>query len=308
MKLKNLLTKIRNVNGAILQNQRNITKLQYDIKHDALIDKIFHCQDKGVSNTHYADNEVIVSLTTYGKRIYDVAVTIESIMQGSIKPNRIALWLDPGFKDFILPVALQRQLQRGLEIHFYKDIRSYKKLIPSLMKWPDAYIITIDDDAIYQYDCVEKLVNCHTLNPECIIANRVHRIVLGQDNKPIKYLDWQWEINSQDVSPLNFATGVGGTLYPPQCFDADVFNESDFMGLCKYADDIWFNAMALKKGTHIKKCPTHSPYGKEYIMNPDVQDMGLFNINLSDGEETNDSQLKAVFNKYNLWDKLLENY
>ena len=43
-----------------------------------------------------------------------------------------------------------RQKKFGLQIEYYEEnIKSYTKLLPSLQKYPDDIIITVDDDAYY---------------------------------------------------------------------------------------------------------------------------------------------------------------
>lgn len=284
-------------------------RLKYTMRYDYLVDKALHSQEQGVSDECYCDHEIIVSLTTFGKRLYAVAPTIESIMQGSMKPNRIILWLGDNMKEVSVPLALQLQQRRGLEIAYCKDVRSYTKLIPTLYNYPNASIITIDDDALYYYDLVEKLVNAHKVYPKHIIANRIHRIKLGNDGRPLGYMRWQWNSSPTDDSPLNFFTGVGGTLYPPHSLHPEVLNENVFMDICKFADDVWFFSMALMAGTRTKKCYTHSCIGEDYLLNENVQDVGLNNINttkINAQHCENDTQIKAVFDKYNLWKKLIE--
>jgi len=280
-------------------------KIIYSLRAERLHAKILDCKEMGVSSQKYGESELLVSLTTYGKRFYSVATTIESIMQGTIKPNRIVLWLDHSFENKAIPVALQKQVERGLEICFCKDIKSYQKLIPSLKKYPEATIITIDDDAIYDYDLVERLLYSHSIFPNMIIANRVHQIKLDRNKKPLSYNKWRWRKTLDDASPLNFMTGVGGVLYPLHCLDDEIFNESVFVDICKYNDDIWFYAMALKKGTIVKKSISHSQYGEDFVLNEDVQDISLNKQNLNSQNCRNDIQFKAVFDKYNLYEKFL---
>ena len=287
--------------------------LKYEIRRDDLMQKAINCKEPGITNDKLCNEQVVVSLTTYGRRLYDVAVTIESIMQGTMKPNLITLWLEDEMKDIELPLLLKNQQERGLKVLFCKNIRSYQKLLPAFGKYPDSCIITIDDDAIYEYDLVEKLVNAHKKHPKNVIANRLHRVVLGEDNRPIGYMRWDDEASPTDDSPLNFATGVGGVLYPPKCFPDEVMNEKVFMDICSHADDVWFYAMELMKGTRVIKCMTHEISGCDYVLNEFVQDMGLASYNTKapiKGERAdhceNDTQIKAVFDKYNLWDKLLE--
>lgn len=306
--MKNLITKLEHAvhlgyHSSLLRQE--LRELKYCIRHDQLIEQTLRSKEPGISTDKLCAHEVIVSLTTYGKRLYDVAPTIESIMQGSMKPNRIVLWLEEEMRDVTLPITLRKQQERGLEISFCKNIRSYQKLLPTFAKYPHATVITIDDDAIYHYDLVEKLVNTHNQYPNDIISNRVHRMVLGKNGTPITYMRWDWCINlpTSETSNLLFLTGVGGTLYPPQSLHPEVVNDSVFMDICKFADDVWFNAMALMAGTKIRKCFTHNSFGEDYLVNDKVQDVGLMRINT--GKEcANDKQLKAVFDKYGLWDKL----
>jgi predicted transcriptional regulator len=49
-------------------------------------------------------------------------------MQGTIKPNRIILWLSKDeFINQQIPITLQKQKKRGLEIEFCDELFSYKK-------------------------------------------------------------------------------------------------------------------------------------------------------------------------------------
>lgn len=301
-----LIKKIKNILNIHLCLEKANQNLLFALKREQLEYSAYNCKEKGVSEKLLCENEVVVSLTTFGSRIYDVYLAIESIMQGSIKPNHIILWLDESFKQKKLPEILRCQERRGLEICYCKDLRSYKKLIPSLKKYPEACIITIDDDVIYNRDIVENLVNSYISNPKNIQANRIHKIVLNSQGKPISYMQWKWNHFDEKHRNLNFFTGIGGVLYPPHCFNEEVFNENVFMNICKYADDIWFFAMALYNGVYISKSYTHSKCGQDYLLNEDVQDIGLSIFNAGVNGCRNDEQIKAVFDRYNLYNKLIK--
>jgi len=79
------------------------------------------------------------------------------------------------------------------------------------------------------------------------------------------------------------------------------------MDICKYADDVWFFAMALKKGTQISKFFSAVPNGEDYQLNRRVQSSGLYHINV-ENENLNDVQLKAVLEKYSLYKKFYNRY
>lgn len=182
----------------------------------------------------------------------------------------------------------------------YKDIRSYTKLIPALMMCPDDAIVTVDDDMLYEIDMLEKLVNAYLEDPGYVYCNRQHRMVLNKNDELQPYNRWWWNCPETDANILNFPTGVGGVLYPPRSFDEEVFNENVYMDICRFADDVWFKAMTMKKGMLSRKVVTRDPRGEEFLVNDAVQDMGLFHLNIR-GKNLNDPQIKAVFDKYDLY-------
>lgn len=277
--------------------------LRYNNRIQQLNDYVLHCDESGVTGTRYCNHEIIVSLTTYEPRLYEVYLAIESIMQQTVKANRIILWLSDSLKNEPLPATLQLQIKRGLEVRYCKDIRSYKKMIPSLKSFPNDAIITIDDDLVYHIDVIEKLIHNYIKDPQYIYFNRGCRMSFQQQGMLSSYLDWK-ECTDLDVSVLNFPTGGAGALYPPHIFNNEVFNESVFMDICPYGDDIWFKAMALYNDKLCRKVYTHDRLGDDFLCNLNVQDCALHHIN--NGQLQNDVQIKAVFEKYGLYSKILE--
>ena len=303
MRYPSFLRKIKQRISMISDNNRLIHQIRFNQKKYILEQNILHSQESGITDAKYCDHDIIVSLTTYSKRIYDVHLTIESIMEQTMKANRIILWLDYSFENQALPKALQLLQKRGLEIEYCKDIRSYTKLVPALRKYPNDAIITIDDDLLYDIDLLEKLIMAYQEDPSYIYCNRYHLMLPNGKGKLLPYMQWKWTYTNQDASIWNFPTGVGGVLYPPHSLDEEVFNEETFLDICKYADDVWFKAMAMKKGTLSKKVYTHNLKGEEYFLNEEVQDIGLSLIN-TQGAMLNDKQIEAVFTKYNLYQLL----
>ena len=274
----------------------NNIELEYFYKRDQMMQYAINSQTMGVTTDRILPSDLIVSLTSYGDRLKYAALSIESIMQGTMKPNKIVLSISEKHKGS-LPILLQKQQQRGLEILYCKDIRSYTKLIPVLRKYPEAFVITIDDDCIYNQDLVENLVNASINNPNEICANRVHRITFNDNGNIKKYNEWKHGSNIEDASYLNFLTGVGGVLYPPHSLFEEVTDETTFLDICRYADDVWFFAMAVKKGTLIRKTNTYNNFGDEFVWNPSHND-GLNNINVL--LNANDIQIQKVFKKYDI--------
>ena len=309
--IKNRIQHDLNMKRLFEANAMGIDSLFSEVKRgmiplrvERLKDKVMSCIASGISDEKICSEEVVVSLTTFGKRINEVYLAIESIMQGTVKPNRIVLWLaEDEFKGKNLPVTLQKQQKRGLQIEYCEDIRSYKKIVPTMEKYPDACVVTIDDDVMYEFDLLENLVNAHLAHPDDVCACRIHRITLDERQKPKSYLKWQWEAWPLDKSNLNFLTSGGGTLFPSHCFVNEFFNKEAFMSLCPYADDVWINAMIWMSGRKVCKAYTHSKTGCDYLLLNMEQDDALSNDNVLNCR--NDMQIKAVMDKYDLYQYML---
>ena len=227
----NIVNSVNGYNQVLMT--RVVNDIRFHLKYDELSAKALLESEQGISNEKYGESEIIVSLTTHGKRIYDVHAAIESIMRGSVKPNRIVLWISEEYKNTILPLTLQNQMKRGLDIRYCRDVRSYTKLLPALREFSEASIITIDDDIIYPYDLLECLINAHIKYPECICANWIREFPRKLEEKYISLLKWPQLFDTDEISERFFFEGFAGVLYPPHSLDAEVFNESVFMDICK---------------------------------------------------------------------------
>lgn len=264
-------------------------------------------QALGVTSQEYVEGkQVIVSLTTHGKRIYEVFKSIESVMQGTWLPNRIVLWISEDYQNMPLPETLIRQQKRGLEIEYVKDVGPHTKLIPALKKFPEDIIVTIDDDMYYQYDMLENLIKAYLHDSSSIHANRVTVMTFDERERLNSYLQWKHYSHPIQDTRLNLITGVEGCLYPPHSLCDEVFNESVFRKTCPYADDVWFTAMALLQGTLVKHVYTHYSDGcAGGVENLSMQDIGLSLQNDNQEDCRNDKQIKAVFDHYNLYPLLM---
>lgn len=312
--IKNRFFHDRNMRRTLKEQNQQMSAILGEVKQGIITiwtarlkDCVMTSTEKGVSDERLCNEEVIVSLTTYGKRINEVYLSVESIMQGTVKPNRIILWLaEDEFKGKTLPKTLQMQQKRGLQIEYCDDIRSHKKIVPAMERYPDACIVTIDDDLMYEFDLLENLIKAHVDNPEDICACRMHRITLNSDNRPNSYMKWKWLVWPQDKSNLNFLTSGGGTLFPRHCFVNEFFNREAFMSLCPYADDVWINAMIWLSGRQICKAYTHSPKGCDFMETFSEQEEALCVENTNGENCRNDVQIKAVMDKYDLYHFLAE--
>lgn len=250
----------------------------------------------GITTKLYDGRQLIVSLTSYSHRIYYVHEAIESILQQTLRPNKVILWLSQDeFKGKHLPITLTDMQKRGLEIRFCPDYKSYKKLLPSLQEFPEDIIITIDDDIIYPRDLIERLYFTYKKDIGNIVGGRCRKIRLN-NNQIAPYLDWEFEKEFQP-SCLIFPTGCGGILYPPDSFPKDVFDWNSIQKCCPTTDDIWFKFMSLLNNKAVS-CLDYK-YTKFNELFLDIQiphKESLINFNTT--TKGNDKQIRQLLSTY----------
>ena len=232
-----------------------------------------------------------------------VFYTIASLLRQTIQPSKIVLWLaEDEWNENSIPQKLRKLQEKGVEICYCKDLRSYKKLIPSLEKYPFSTIITVDDDMIYSSDTIETLIAAHERMPNEIICTVARKPII-EKGLPKKYNEWEdslispFDDNSQGVNL--FPVGVGGVLYPVGSLHDDVVKEYLFMKYCPLADDIWFWFCGWRKHTvkrFVKK------RGNDYSFDSLYQyfHKGSALTHANSQEDQNDVQLKELFRCYNI--------
>lgn len=275
-----------------------------NIRKNYLNDKVINDSSYGITNKKYFKEDIIISLTTYNTRIKRVYLVIESLFQQTTKANKVILWLDE--KEYTLesiPESLKLQMKRGLEIKFYKNIKSYKKLIPTLKLYSDQIIITTDDDIIYPSDFVENFIFEYKKNSKYIYCYCGRKIKF-KDKKLEKYTNWGPYSNDLEASLDKMPIGFGGVLYPPNCFYKDILNEELFMKFCPSGDDIWFKAMSLKNNYKCKIIEYREEVRSNFLDINSIRDQTLTSINVDGGK--NDKQLKVVFDYYDLYKKIIK--
>ncbi len=248
-----------------------------------------------------------VTLTSWQGKIREAHIAILSLFSQTLKPNKIVLWLaDEEFSDRKVPSTISHLLPRGLEIKWCENIRSAKKLIPSLRdsELNQTILVTADDDVKYQPNWLEDLYLEHCKHPTAIIAHRARAMKFNEDSMPTNYNSWRLQIDpSTAESKILFPTGSGGILFPPGSLHSEASNAAQFMKLCQTGDDIFWFAMAVLQGTKIRIPP--SPQTTLCDLNDTkAEELSLWTTNKTG---KNDEMIKSVFTEYGIYDLLKRN-
>lgn len=194
---------------------------------------------------------VIVSLTSYPPRYPVLAITLRALLRQSVKPDRVILWIaEPDLE--ALPADVLALKSEGLEIRPCENLRSYKKFAPALAAFPEAAIVTADDDMYYGPDWLAGLADVARAHPGRIVSHRAHRVKWLLEGGLAPYESWDKNIAGAVEGPEIFGTGVGGVLYPPGSLAPEAGRADLFMDLAPSADDVWLYWMARRAGSIVR--------------------------------------------------------
>jgi hypothetical protein len=186
-----------------------------------------------------------------------------------MRADKIVLWIANDDLEVLPDKVKAFQAFSGVEILGCEDLGPFKKLLPALERFPQAFVVTADDDLFYRRDWLETLV-------------------VGYDGRSITCL-WgtpvrggkpDWHALAANGPPTNAVIpGSGaGTLFPP-CRLHPMVTDAQFSVLCPSGDDLWYYHMALKAGSKIRKV------GRFRLIHwPGTQQSGLFQRNWLAGE------------------------
>ena len=239
---------------------------------------------------------VVVSLASIPSRLHIVHIVIRSLLAQESRPKKIMLWLHEDLKDRI-PKKLSRLEGDCFKIHYSKLTCSHRKLVHPLEVHPEKVIVTCDDDMIYRKDWLSLLYEKHLEAPLVIWANQTRSISYSSEGELLPYKNWPMSTTKSSNPKAVLPIGAGGTLYPPSSLDVTVLEEPLFLRLTPKADDLWFKAMSLKKGTYSKKTNNGSKLPIPII---DSQKESLKKSNI--GHDKNRTQWLAVSTHFNLID------
>ncbi|WP_190809342.1 glycosyltransferase family A protein [Flagellimonas sp. S3867] len=236
----------------------------------------------------------VVSVASIPSRLNIVHLTIRSILNQDVLPKKIILWLH---KDLETKIPKKLAYLEGdiFSIKFSNTYSSHRKLVETLRLYPNEVIVTFDDDMMYRKNWLSKLYEVHKNQPKKIIANQTRCITRDENGELLSYKQWTPGQTICENPDTVLPIGAGGTLYPSNSLDSQVFDEKLYMQLAPKADDLWFKAMALLKGT---KSIQANNGGKEPIPIWGSQKVSLKKSNIS--EDKNRSQWLALANHFKL--------
>ena len=157
-------------------------------------------------------------------------------------------------------LLLSKMEKLGVEIIYDRgNIRSHKKLIPTLEKYPNNPILVVDDDNAQCKGWLKTFVGDHDQHPDDIIYGQsLSRVELQGDRIVETREPFSCEHTGNVTVNMKPANGAAGTLYPAHTFtDSRFFDRELFMRLSPTSDETWqwtFAKMAGKTFRQLSGC------------------------------------------------------
>ena len=231
---------------------------------------------------------IIVSVTSYPARIHEVVLAIRTVYRQTMQPDKVILWL--GEEKFPnryndLPEELLRLVsEKGLEIRWCEDIGPHTKYFYAFQEYPDALVITIDDDILYPPDRIENLYQCYLRFPKAVSAGRADFVPISEFEEMPPVTTWPEEVDAWVLQPSMqlYAMGVNCVLYPTVLFSQvlELLDKETIRRVCPYADDLWLKAMQAVAGIPVVVAEPDQPLP---ISTVESQDTALWHYNCVDG-------------------------
>ncbi|MBD5521756.1 MAG: hypothetical protein HDR03_11175 [Lachnospiraceae bacterium] len=189
--------------------------------------------------------KVIVSFTSYPKRIEMVHKVVESLLEQTIRADAILLYLSldefPNAESDLPELLIEMNGKHGFRIIWVKgNLKSHKKYYYALQEYRDDVIITVDDDTIYARSMIEDLMKGFECFPGAVSARSV-RMIFRQETGLEEYVKWDRYPDEYKGMPRGdlCAIGVGGVLYPPGAGSDNWFVMQDIISAAEGQDDLW---------------------------------------------------------------------
>lgn len=226
---------------------------------------------------------LVVSMKSYPARIRHAWLAIESLFRQDCTGYIVVLVLvESQFPSRRVPRSIARLVRRGLQILWIEeDGKSFDHLWPAYCAFPNAHIISVDDDKFFPSNLVSSLAKQSKSAPGNIIGARGWEMVAleGQVSFGKGWLRASLDTPSQRL----FMPPGNGSLYPPGSLPKETGDYELMRAICPNADDVWYWAMARMNDVD-SVClgmPPHRPIWKQSKtpaladLDPGAEEFGL---------------------------------
>lgn len=197
--------------------------------------------DSYALNQNNREVPICVSIFSVRENFRELALTIFSLLNQDIKPDKVVLWLDEEYEDMInLPYEITRFVKNGVEIRFVKSIGNYTDTIYPLKEFGGMVNVIAKPGVYYKKSWLKKLYISYISHPDDIQVHRAFKLNIENKN-----LLFEKKLLKSGVGFDIFINPDGGVLYPPMCFSPEALRGDVYSKKCPVFPALWFWFMSL---------------------------------------------------------------
>ncbi|HWQ92136.1 MAG TPA: hypothetical protein VN673_10720 [Clostridia bacterium] len=188
-----------------------------------------------------------VSLTSWAPRLPDLPLVLLTLIQQTVRPKEIIVWLTENDKRLLSPEVEQLFSPYGVKFSICDDLKSHKKWLPMIEEQSSEPFVICDDDIIYPRRWLANLVGED--RRDAFVGVRAHQVTFTADDKVESYSKWRKQIGScKRPSESTFITGGAGAIIHPDRVLKEFCDRTSILRQCPTADDVWINVMHWASG------------------------------------------------------------
>jgi hypothetical protein len=234
-----------------------------------------------------------ISLTSWRPRLKQLPLVLLMILQQSLRPSEIFVWLTDSDKDSIAEDVKGRFRKYGVRFEVCDDFRPHKKWLPMIERGRRAPFVICDDDIVYPRDWFASLISED--RPDAYVGTRCHRVLVMADGTVASYSLWEKQIRTEEKpSHFVFVTGGAGAVIHPDRIPKAFLDSNQVMQKCPNADDVWLKAAHLAANVPCYKTRWCFPC----LELPGTNKAGLARLNTDSGG--NDEQMRNLSEFFSL--------
>ncbi|HIE9167013.1 MULTISPECIES: glycosyltransferase [Klebsiella] len=207
---------------------------------------------------------LIVNLTTTHSRLDLCSITLFSLLNQSVSPDKIRVWIseesylsDQGVKkipDFLLKLNKFNDI---VEFVYTKNTGPYRKIFPALkIAGENDVLVYADDDVVYHKEWLEKLFSTFNKYQRMnVVAARVRLKKKNIFNKYKSYVAYPICLTERTLSRDYIITGLGGAILMKKHIASQYIYMEDYIEIAPKTDDLWISEIITRSKTNVTTCP-----------------------------------------------------
>lgn len=193
---------------------------------------------------------VIVSLSATSDDYKNLPITLYSLLNQTMKPDRLILLISEDEDLQSLPYEITQFVKNGLEIRFVKNLNLYTTAYYAIKEAPYAVNLISKNGFFYNKNWLKNLYSSYIRYSDDIQVSKA--IEIKYNSKEILSSKFWNKVTSTDAKYSYIMDLNEDMLLPPNCFSKDFLREDIFSKFAPTNPELWYWVMALVNGRKLR--------------------------------------------------------